>query len=199
MRMDGADRAPGWRPGGRPRGDTPMTCLMIIIVAIVGGIWGYYKYFHNRALENAGKDIIIVTTEDPESRNTYLRRMRDPLIPAVRAAANNTTAACTEILTGKIKDPTLANDKLTPVENRLREVMGEVNSQGVPKQFTEMHRKLAQSVGFYWRAVVLVRQGLAAKESKDKLAAFKKANGELRKGKAAFTYAEQNLKAILGR
>lgn len=185
---------PSWVPGRRPRGDTPMTCLVFIILCIVGSIWGYYRFFHNRALENAGKDIIIVDTDDPDARNTYLRRMRDPLLPSVRMAGVTTRDACNEILTGKIKDPTLGNERLNPAENRLRELIGEVNGQGAPKQFTEIHRKLAQSVGQYWKAVSLVRQGLGAKDTKDKNRLFKSAREELGRALQSYNQAEAGIR-----
>lgn len=195
----GAGRGPGWVPGGRPRGDTPLTCLVVIIVSLIGMVWGYYHFFHNRALENAGKDIIISTATDDETRNNYLRRMRINLIPAVLHMGRKTRVLSAQVFNGKIKDPAVAEESILPIENRLRELIGEINNQNAPKNHADMHRKLAASVGLYWQTLVKIRKGLVAKEASEQKILFKEARQDLAKADAGCKYADNALNKALGK
>lgn len=194
-----AGRRPAWIPGTRPRGDAPITCLVIIIVALIGAVWGYYHFFHNRALENAGKEIVINSTTNDESRNNYLRRMRTNHVPAVRRMGLETRKLSVQVFNGKIKEPEAAEELILPIENRLRELIEEVNSQGTPKQYAEIHRKLALSVGQYWLTLVKIRKGLAAKETSEQKAFFKEARAHLKEADANFHTTDNAIKAAVGR
>ncbi|GEM_PF-2457503 len=194
-----AGRRPAWVPGTRPRGDAPVTCLVLIIVTLIGAVWGYYYFFHNRALENAGKEIVVNSTTNDESRNNYLRRMRTNHIPAVRRMGLETRKFALQVFNGKIKDPEAAEEAIAPIENRLRELIDEVNSQGTPKQYAAIHRKLAASVGQYWQTLVKIRKGLAAKETREQKAFFKEARGHLKEADTNFRATDNAIKAATGR
>lgn len=190
-------RGPAWIPGGRPRGDSPATCLVIIIVLIVGSVWGYYKFLHNRALENAGADIIVTSDEDSTAVNAYKLRMRDTLIPSLRLLGGEVNTFVMEVTSGKRKNATEINDKITDLENRLREEIGEVNGQGSPKQFAQTHKIMAQSVGAYWRALVALRNGVAEDESGAKKKYFQEARNQAGKGMKNFNIVDSNIKAAM--
>lgn len=190
-------RGPGWVPGGRPRGDSPATCLVIIIVMIVGSVWGYYKFLHNRALEKAGEEIVITSDADPTAVNAYRLRMRDTLIPSLRLLGADVNTFVMEVTSGKRKNATEINDKITELENKLREEIGEVNGQGAPKQFSSTHKLMAQSVGAYWRALVALREGMGAEDSKIKTKFFQEARNQSGKGMKNFNMADANIKASL--
>jgi len=194
-----AGRRPAWVPGTRPRGDAPITCLVLIIVSLIGAVWGYYHFFHNRALENAGKEIVITSTTTDESRNNYVRRMRTTHVPAVRQIGSATRKFAFQVFNGKIKDPETAEKAIAPIENRLRELIDEVNSQGTPKEFADIHRKLATSVGLYWQTLVKIRKGLVAKESSEQKALFKEARGHLNQADANFNVTANRISPPPGR
>lgn len=191
-----AGRRPAWIPGTRPRGDAPITCLVIIILAMIGGVWAYYHFFHNRALENAGKEIIINATTNDESRNNYVRRMRTTHVPAVRRMGEETRKLAVQVFKGKLKDPAEVEESILPIENRLRELITEVNNQGTPKQFAELHRKLAISVGLYWQTLVKIRKGLAAKETSEKTAFLKEARTHLGQADANFRQVARGIQEV---
>lgn len=190
-------RGPGWVPGGRPRGDSPATCLVIIIVMIVGSVWGYYKFLHNRALEKAGEEIVITSDEDSTAVNAYRLRMRDTLIPSLKMLGGEVNTFVMEVTSGKRKNATEINDKITDLENRLREEIGEVNGQGSPRQFSNTHKLMAQSVGAYWRSLVALRAGMAEEDAKAKKRLFTEARNLSGKGMKNFNMAESNIKASL--
>ncbi|MGI5844992.1 MAG: hypothetical protein ACOX9B_12555 [Candidatus Xenobium sp.] len=197
IRLEG--RRPAWVPGTRPRGDAPLTCLGIIILVLVGAVWGYYHFLHNRALENAGKEIVVNNTTTDEARNNYLRRMRVNHIPAVRRMGEETRKFSVQVFNGKVKDSETAEELIRPIETRLREVIDEVNSQVSPKQFAEVHRKLAIAVGEYWQTLVKIRKGLRAKETSEQKAFFKEAKGHLKTADANFSTTDRAIQAAIKR
>jgi hypothetical protein len=197
IRLEG--RRPAWVPGTRPRGDAPLTCLGIIILVLVGAVWGYYHFLHDRALENAGKEIVISSTTTDEARNNYLRRMRTNHVPAVRRMGQETRKFAIQVFNGKVKDSETAEELIRPIETRLRDLISEVNSQGAPKQFAEVHRKLAIAVGEYWQTLVKIRKGLRAKETSEQKALFKEAQKHLKTADANYSTADRAIRAALGR
>lgn len=192
-------RAPRWVPGGRPRGDAPVNCMIIIILTIVGAVWSYYHFFYNRALDNAGKDIVISNSVDDAARNNYVGRMRDRHIPAVRNWGAQTRDACMKVIRGKMTDPEEIESRFNQVDAHLRELIGEVNAQSAPKEFATVHRQLAESIGFYWKALQTTREGLAAEEAGQQKRLYAEVKTLLAKGDTGFNSADRAIKAVTGR
>lgn len=195
--MSSESRGPAWVPGKRPRGDSPATCLVIIIAMIVGSVWGYYKFLHNRSLEKAGEEIVVLSGDDPSAVNAYKLRMRDTLLPSLKMLGSEVNGFVLEVVGGKRKNATEINDKITDLENRLREEIGEVNGQGCPKQFSSTHKLMAQSVGAFWRSLVALRDGVGEEDAKAKTRLFTEAKNLAGKGMKNFNMAESNIQAAL--
>ncbi len=194
----GGGRVPGWVPGARPRGDAPVNCLIMIILVIVGSVWAYYHFFHDRALENAGKDIVITNSTDDAARNNYVGRMRDRHIPSVRNWGSQTREACRQVMYGKLTGAEAIESRFNQMDMRLRDLIEEVNSQSAPKEFARVHRQLAESIGLYWKAMEKTKQGVAAKEADQQKRLYAEARGLLAKADTSFNSAERAIKRVTG-
>jgi len=194
----GEGAVPGWVAGRRPRGDAPVNCLIMIIVVIVGSVWAYHHFFHDRALENAGKDIVITNSTDDSARNNYVGRMRDRHIPSVRNWGSQTRDACRQVMRGKLTGADAIESKFNQLDVRLRDLIGEVNSQSAPKEFAATHRQLAESIGNYWKAMQKTKQGASAKEADEQKRLYEEARGLLAKADTAFKSSEKAIKRVTG-
>lgn len=184
---------PGWVSRRRPRGDAPVTCMVLIIAAIAAGIFCYYHFYYDRALQRAGQDIVVLAKSDDGAVNTYRLRTRDKIAPAVNTAYSDTRKLLNPVFENKVSSFSDIEADWTHMNNVVHDLIVEVNSQGVPSKHKEVHRKFARSVGENWNALMLVKQGFKEEDMKLRKAAFEKAKNEIMKSKRDYTQAKFSL------
>ncbi len=188
-----------WFLRKRSRGDAPMTCLGIIIATIALGVWAYYYFWHNRALERAGQDITIAKSSDTGSINAYRFRVRDRLMPATLRVNRNARKAVTPIYKNKVKDEEQTLLELTKCEEEMRELITDINEVIVPTKFADSHRNMAICVGSDWEAVCTARKAFKASEKPIKDQLIKESKKQLSKGNKACEAAEMATKAMFNK
>ncbi len=188
-----------WFLRKRSRGDAPMTCLGIIIATIALGVWAYYYFWHNRALERAGQDITIAKTSDTSSINAYRFRVRDRLMPATLRVNRNARKAVTPIYKNKVKDEEQTEIDLTKCEEEMRELITDINEAIVPSKFSESHRNMAICVGCDWQAVRTARKAFKESDKTVKDQLIKESKKHLSDGNKACEAAEMAAKAMFKR
>lgn len=181
-------RGPSWLER-RPRGDAPVTCLAIIVGTIAAGVFVYYTYFQNASLEKAGTQVVVLDKVDSQSFNAYRIKMRDKVDPMVRTCGEKCRKAMNPVIRGKVTTLEACESELNLADSAMREAIDMVNSQGVPKQFSDMHHKYAKSIGANWKALVAVRKALKEDDKKLRKASLNEAKKELKKGRRLYTSA----------
>lgn len=181
-----------WYAFRRSRGDAPMTCLGIIIATIALGVWAYYHFWHNRALERAGEDITIAKQSDTQSINSYRFRVRDRLMPAVERVNKNVRKAVFPIYKNKVTNQEEALSALLKCEEEQRDLIGDINEAIAPSKFSTMHKNMAVSVGCNWSALCKAREALKCDNKRERDILIKASKKELSKGNKACEAAKMD-------
>lgn len=180
---------PFWKTRRRPNGDAPVTCLIIIVAIIAIGIFCYYYFFQNKALDNAGQDVTIVKKLDPTAVNAYRLRVRDKFVPLVRVTCDESRKALMPVIKGKVKSASDVESEFNQLDKRLHEAIEEINSQGCLQKYADMHRKLARSIGYNWQALKDCKQALKEDDLAAKKRLLESAQKNLNNAKREYTAA----------
>ena len=174
-----------WCLDHRSRGDAPVTCLAIIVGTIVLGVWAYYHFWHNRALERAGQDITIAKKVETSAVNAYRFRVRDRLMPATQRVNTNCRKACKAVYKDKNIDVDEVQSDLLKCEEEMRELIDDINGIIVPRKYESMHKNMAVSVGCNWQALCKARKALKKSDPTEKKQLIEESKKDLSKGNRA--------------
>ena len=187
-----------WCLNQRPRGDSAMTCLGIIIGVIALGIGGYYYFWHNRALERAGQDISIVKNPDSSSVNAYRLRVRDRLIPKMNTINGDARKACKMVYSGKASDDEIQK-AITNCDNAMREFITDVNDTNCPTKFSAMQKNIAVCCGSNWKAITAAKKSCKESDPAIKKQLIEESKRELAKGNKACSAAKMAAEDMFSR
>ena len=185
-----------WYKGRRPLGDAPMTCLGIIIATIALGVWAYYHFWHNRSLEKAGQELTVVKKADTASTNAYRFRVRDRIQPAVSHLNKDVRKALIPIYKGKVTDKEETLSELNQLEEKMRDLISDVNEAIVPTKFEHMHKNFAECIGYDWQALCKAREAINTDEDAMAKSLIKESKSLLAKGNKCCEASTMSAKAM---
>lgn len=180
------------------RGDAPMTCMGIIIGAIILGVLAYRFLWKDRALERActAQDINVNNRADTQAINTYRLRARDKYEPAVSRIHQRYRKVLTQVYKGKATDKEAFEKDCLHLDEDIRQVLDDINEVIVPAKHADMHRNMMITLGNDWKALQLAKQGYYETEEplkKQKMEESKKALSTANKACEAAHMALQSM------
>ena len=166
----------------RQAGDSPATCMLIIAGILVACALGYRYFWYDRALERAitAQDVAVSTSNDRDAYLSYRRRIRDKVNPMVKRLVEDGRKACMPVIRDKVKDVEETKSALNKCMEAQRSYIEEINSQTTPKDYEELHKSLAMSVGNIWKACNLCDKAMDITEPAEKKATLKEADRYLK-------------------
>lgn len=179
------------------RGDAPMTCMAIIVGAIILGVVAYRFLWKDRALERActAADITVNNRADTQAINTYRLRTRDKYQPGVNAMHKKYRKLCTAVYKEKISKEAFDKD-FRDLDEAIRNLLDDINEVIVPSKHADMHRNMAITLGNDWKAMCLAKEAFYATEAsvkKQKMEESKKALSDANKANEAVILATQSM------
>ena len=187
-----------WCLSHRSRGDAPMTCMGIIIGAIILGVVAYRFLWKDRALERActAQDININKRADTQAINTYRLRCRDKYEPAVSRMHQRYRKVLTQVYKGKADDKDAFEKDCLHLDEDIRQVLDDINEVIVPSKHADLHRNMMITLGNDWKALELAKKAYYETEEplkKQKMEESKKYFSTANKACEAVKIAMQSL------
>ncbi|MDO5296449.1 MAG: hypothetical protein Q4F00_07440 [bacterium] len=180
------------------RGDAPMTCMAIIVGAIILGVVAYRFLWKDRALERActAQDITVNNRADTQAINTYRLRARDKYQPGVNAMHKRYRKLCTAVYKNKVGSKENFESDCLHLDEDIRTLLDDINEVIVPSKHADMHRNMAITLGNDWKAMCLAKEAYYATEEsvkKQKMEESKKALSNANKANEAVILATQSM------
>lgn len=190
-------RIPGPNRAHRRRGESFGSCLLVIILVLGGAMFAWYKFGKNRSLIKAGDDVLIMTKYSQDADLEYRKHFREHNQGNSAGVRVAMTKFYTDTVKGVYKGKSSDFEQAYyETDQRLLDVIGELDMNQVPPKFVKDHKKLSKSFKYFYECIEFLRQGYAA-EGDEQKKLYEQAKGKLTEGLALSQTGETGIRSTM--
>ncbi len=146
----------------RRAGESFGGCLFMIALVLGGSIWGYFKFFQNRALIQAGHNHNVDKNHNREAELAYMHKLRDTHFGNMARIRGDLSVFFNDVTVKKkytMNDSGSFDQRYTELVGELRDHVEEFDQLLVPELMNNAHAKISHSHKTYYESLLLLKKG----------------------------------------